>query len=261
MWCDHCQLDITISPPSDGQPALCPECATPLSNAPAAVIPPSVGGSNAKRPLADPHELLARWAREDALGSLDSIGPSPGRLPSTSSEGKSQMRVDASHPVLPPQNQVLDRTPRQPAAPTAAPRAPTMPQSDLVIHPPHAFSPPHFIAVPTAPRTDRGSKWVTLVGQLFAYLGVGGLTVGTALVLIGYFGGPGHYATTGWLVTTAGQMLLFLGVITLISGGMEQTTQEVARRIESLGERLVRIEQATQQPPASARSENSASRT
>ncbi|MEI4884364.1 hypothetical protein, partial [Klebsiella pneumoniae] len=77
-----------------------------------------------------------------------------------------------------------------------------------------------------------------------AYIGVGGLTVGTALVLMGYFGGPASYATTGWLVTTAGQMLLFLGVVTLVSGGMEQTTQEVARRIDTIGERLVRIEQA-----------------
>lgn len=83
-----------------------------------------------------------------------------------------------------------------------------------------------------------------MIGQIFAYLGVGGLTVGTSLVLMGYFGGPASYATTGWLITTAGQMLLFLGVVTLVSGGMEQTTQEVARRIDTLGERLVKIEQA-----------------
>jgi hypothetical protein len=85
---------------------------------------------------------------------------------------------------------------------------------------------------------------VALAGQLFAYVGVAGLTVGTVLVLMGYFGGPASYATTGWLITTAGQMLLFLGVVTLVSGGMEQTTQEVARRIDTIGERLVRIEQA-----------------
>ena len=97
---------------------------------------------------------------------------------------------------------------------------------------------------------DKSTRWVTLVGQIFAYIGVAGLTVGTSLILMGYFGGPVNYATTGWLVATAGQMLLFLGVITLVSGGMEQTTQEVARRIDTLGERLVRIEQAAERAEA-----------
>ena len=114
---------------------------------------------------------------------------------------------------------------------------------DLIVHAAHAPNPPHLQTAPVS-LADKSSKWVTLVGQLFAYLGVGGLTVGTVLVPMGYFGGPANYATTGWLITTAGQMLLFLGVVTLVSGGMEQTTQEVARRIDTLGERLIRIEQA-----------------
>jgi hypothetical protein len=40
-------------------------------------------------------------------------------------------------------------------------------------------------------------------------------------------------------------MLLFLGVVTLVSGGMEQTSEEVARRVEIIGERILRIEQAS----------------
>jgi hypothetical protein len=75
-----------------------------------------------------------------------------------------------------------------------------------------------------------------------AYFGVAVLTVGTALVLWGYFGGPPAYAPTGWLVTTAGQMLLLLGVITLVSGGMQQTTHEVASRVAHLDGRMHRIE-------------------
>ena len=62
------------------------------------------------------------------------------------------------------------------------------------------------------------------------------------MVLIGYLGGPTHYAPTGWFTTTIGQMLLFLGVVTLVSAGMEQTTVEVARRIDTLGEQLERME-------------------
>ena len=40
-------------------------------------------------------------------------------------------------------------------------------------------------------------------------------------------------------------MLLYLGVVTLISGGMEQSTEEVSRRIDSLGEKILRIEHAS----------------
>ncbi|HID21454.1 MAG TPA: hypothetical protein EYP14_03530 [Planctomycetaceae bacterium] len=86
------------------------------------------------------------------------------------------------------------------------------------------------------------------VGQVLAYLGVLGLTLGSGLVLWSYFGGPDRYAPTGWLITTASQMLLFLGVITLISGGLEQTTRVLTRRLDRLGDRLLRFEQAAQHP-------------
>lgn len=86
------------------------------------------------------------------------------------------------------------------------------------------------------------TNWMILIGQICAYGGVGLLTCGTALVLSGYFGGPVQYAPTGWLVAAVGQMLLFLGVVTLISGGMEQTVDEVAWRIDYLAERIVFLE-------------------
>jgi hypothetical protein len=98
----------------------------------------------------------------------------------------------------------------------------------------------HQFSVP-APR--KTTNWVSTTGQIFAYLGVGTLTVGTVMVLVSYFGGQTQHAPTGWLITTAGQMLLFLGVVTLVSGGMEQTTQEVARQIDTINEKILRIEQ------------------
>jgi len=68
------------------------------------------------------------------------------------------------------------------------------------------------------------------------------LTLGTVMVLSGYFGGPANYAPTGWLVAAVGQMLLFLGVVTLVSGGMEQTVDAVAWRIDELADQVDRLE-------------------
>jgi hypothetical protein len=103
---------------------------------------------------------------------------------------------------------------------------------------------PHFdiqgsILGPERKRTN----WTSIIGQLIAYAGVALLTIGTTLIVWSYFGGPATYAPTGWLTTTAGQMLLFLGVVTLVSGGLEQTSEDVRTRIERLGERIIRIEQ------------------
>jgi hypothetical protein len=114
------------------------------------------------------------------------------------------------------------------------------------IHQRHAMpvSPPHFNVQSVIQNEEPATNWTSIAGQLLAYGGVAMLTVGSSLVLWGYFGGPETYAPTGWLITTAGQMLLFLGVVTLVSGGMEQTTDEVRRRIEYLGDRFIRFEQA-----------------
>ena len=63
------------------------------------------------------------------------------------------------------------------------------------------------------------------------------------MVLSGYFGVQTNYAPTGWLVAAVGQMLLFLGVVTLVSGGMEQTVDEVSWRIDHLAEQIMHLDQ------------------
>lgn len=63
------------------------------------------------------------------------------------------------------------------------------------------------------------------------------------MVLSGYFGVQTNYAPTGWLVAAVGQMLLFLGVVTLVSGGMEQTVDEVSWRIDHLAAQIMQLEQ------------------
>ena len=112
------------------------------------------------------------------------------------------------------------------------------------IDPPHEATGvrgPHFETSPP-PR----SSLTSLTGQFLAYAGVLGLTIGTAIVIYGHFGGQAGYTPTGWLVTTVAQMLLFLGVINLVSGGIEQNNEDVSRRIDILGEQLLRIEQAAE---------------
>jgi len=100
---------------------------------------------------------------------------------------------------------------------------------------------PHFEMSPP-PR----SSLTSLTGQFLAYTGVLGLTVGTAIVIYGHFGGMSEYTPTGWLVTTVAQMLLFLGVINLVSGGIEQNNHDVSHRINVLGEQLMRMQEVTE---------------
>ncbi len=95
--------------------------------------------------------------------------------------------------------------------------------------------------------TNATGRWSALAGQFLAYAGVLALTAGASFVVWSYFGGPSNYAPTGWLLATAGQMLLFFGVVTLVSGGLEQTTEQVSKRIEQLGDHIIRIEQAARE--------------
>jgi hypothetical protein len=86
---------------------------------------------------------------------------------------------------------------------------------------------------------------MAVTGQWLSYLGILGLMSGTGMVILGYFRGPGTYVPTGWLITMAGQMLLFLGVVTMVSSGMERNTETVGKKLDNLNDRILRFEQAT----------------
>jgi hypothetical protein len=115
--------------------------------------------------------------------------------------------------------------------------------------------PGHSHRQPTAPTRATSAANATLparssepaaasrmLGLLSAYLGILVLTAGTAVVLWSYFGNHPQFAPTGWLIGTVGQMLLLLGVVTLVSSGLEQTTAAVAREIDRLNGEYLRIE-------------------
>lgn len=91
----------------------------------------------------------------------------------------------------------------------------------------------------------QNTNWIGLFGQFLAYGGVGLLTVGTCMILMGYFGGKEGLAPQGWLISTIGQMSLLLGIVTLVSSGIEQSSNEVTNHIASLDDRIMRIEMAT----------------
>ncbi|MBI1312994.1 hypothetical protein GC176_17020 [bacterium] len=110
----------------------------------------------------------------------------------------------------------------------------------------------------TSDEEEDSASWFGGIGQGLAWLGILGLTAGTSLVIVGYFGGPATYAPMGWLISTIGQMLLFLGIVTLVSSGMEQTTQEVrrtvnevSRKLDLIDDRIMRIDAA--EPPGPPR--------
>lgn len=141
---------------------------------------------------------------------------------------------------------------REPAEAPTRRHVPLPLRSARRVHRPHRTEnrAPHFpVAASPPPRSESQptrTNAESILGHLIAYLGVMGLTIGGILIVWSYFGGPEGYAPTGWFITTIGQMLLFLGVVTLVSKGLEQTTIEVTRRVDHLGEQLLRVEQVVQ---------------
>lgn len=160
-------------------------------------------------------------------------------------------RVDPPH-VESPQPEAVSRSREAPSQPVPSGEPPIdrVEQDEAPARPNEASGRhrpgPHFELHAEMRRNhDRKINWMAGIGQLLAYLGVLGLTAGTSLVVVGYFGGVADYMPTGWLVTTASQMLLFLGVITLVSNGMEQTREAVVQRMDVLEAHLLRLEESS----------------
>ena len=212
--------------------------------------------------LEPPRSSDRKRPSEQVLSDDDVIPRQPSPPPSSTrndSRSNKVYRIDAAHtrtvevdadgPNVPPPHQKP---------------APAMPDGHR-LDARHEIPAPHMRTESFVPQTgNRPGRVESVAGQLLAYSGVGLLTVGTALILMGYLGGPPQYAPTGWLVATVGQMILLLGVVTLISGGMQQTTHEVGMRVADLGTRLGRIEETTElalnSPHFLSRGQNTAGR-
>jgi hypothetical protein len=234
MWCDRCRADAAAEVSAETGRAACATCGADLGSV--------------RRPATDQaRDLLKRWSAgiepETAAEPLTSAASKPATTATADAERRVRLRRPSAPPrpaATPPQLRVDAPHPRPAAAPPSAAHAPR-------VDAPHAGgpAPPHFdVHTAIATKTEQGGAGAQIAGQVLAYSGVLALTLGTALVIWGSFAAPPAYAPTGWRIATGGQMLLFLGVVTLVAGGLEQTSRDVRVRVESLGERLIRIEHA-----------------
>ena len=241
MWCDRCRSDVAAEVVAATGRAGCATCGSDL-------------GPVRRVATDEARELLRKWSADgDGATRAEAVAdPVPFAEAADGPGGSAPVAEPAFRRARVRRSSVPEAAaaaPRRRVAsaharpPEIAPRAMASTRLDK----PHSggASPPHFdVHTAVATRAEGGRQGSQVAGQILAYAGVLALTLGTALVIWGYFGGPADYAPTGWLIATGGQMLLFLGVVTLIAGGLEQTSQDVRVRVESLGERLIRIEQA-----------------
>lgn len=283
MWCAHCRSDVAAEVSPDHRHVRCANCGSEISESLSGRTQTrtrqarellerwsrerTVSPADVAAETSNPPAILSwepRPKTEAVAHSEDTFKPpapiaaklepkesTPAKV-DPAAELTKRFRIDAAHqteelirPKLagPKREEEVATTNSEPAKSPAVENA-TQYRVDAA----HALRGPHIAFPATKPEPDKQakSKWVSLVGQSLAYAGVLGLMAGTCLVILGYFRGPASYAPTGWLITMAGQMLLFLGVITLVSSGMEETTNTVTERIDKLGEKLLRIEEATE---------------
>jgi hypothetical protein len=278
MWCKNCQADVAGEVSSDARSLLCTTCGGEVSSIRAPGPLPGTRGArellerwNTEEAL-DPFQPRSRKSPLDEddrqavspAGSAGETGTVFDQIASRTQPGSSRRpapaeQQDAAEPDRPQRESRVARRPSRRTFRVDSGHASGEEQPAHAPHPPrdvyashgsrldgsHPAPAPHFDIEAAFDQRRKPGRGESLWGQLLAYAGVGILTVGTGLVVWGYFGGPDSYTPTGWLLATAGQMLLFLGVVTLISGGMEQTTHEVTQRIERLGDHIIRIERHT----------------
>ncbi len=277
MWCATCQAPVGRA--SDDKPSQCPRCGCEVVDAP----PEDAAAGQARALLErwaadDPLETSTQDTAESPgqlkmsdIGEPENVDEpvptSPPRTPSPSrSPARRNYRVDVSHadqqqptrPTAassrPPDTSVGTAADHDPIAAVASTLADISQDSeslDLAVHsepispdaPIPGHTAPHFSPLPPGATTSALTHSTSLWGQLLAYVGVLGLTIGGALIVWNGFGHAPLNTPTAWLIATAGQMLLFLGIVTLVSSGLEQTNEEVTRQVRVLGEQLLRIEQ------------------
>ena len=247
MWCDRCRADAAAEVSAETGRANCATCGAELGSV--------------RRPSTDQaRELLKRWSSGLELDGASSPAARESSGEGIRGEGGTAVLVNsevASEPVStlpltpPPPSTTRIEGPERFSQSEKAPNyenekgSPEMSASRKPNRGPSAQWPAPTVQMRPSwsqRQTRKRSTIGQIFGQILAYLGILAITGGTALVIWGYFGGPAEYAPTGWLVATGGQMLLFLGIVTLVSEGLEQSSVEMHSHVELLDHRLERLE-------------------
>ena len=283
MWCTSCRADVAAELSTDNRRMMCARCHTDIGIAAGASlqIASVPKTTEAER---DARELLARWSAQNVLEPVSALKPIPKSLGQGEHPQlpPSDLRFDTPKSLVPsPSPQFLTSVREQPVPVLSMSSSVAHTTSTAVPNTPPTQTPVNSVTTPAptaanpTPKSDqhhlyepdqrpaanhdhlvreaihqtghRRAPWFTLAGQLCAFAGVGLLTCGTVLVMWSYFGGPGRYMPTGWLIAAVGQMLLFLGVIALISSGLDQTSYEVGWRIDHLAEEVHSMSLALEQ--------------
>jgi len=290
MWCSHCQSEVRPVISLAGGVPRCSLCGNrfsddgfPGKSSPAFSqgLPSEAIGSQI--PLT-PHELLARWAREETLPPLELAAGSPPSRPATTPP---IARMDGSHPTGPmpvslPEQISAAPTPTPMAAPHFAPSKVSPPPAqptfsaeptpdwetqsqfrdrdaegpgrfssrpEIQVHQAHSpVRPPHFPWEPV-PAPQSSSRWA-MTAPLFVLLGVLGLACGTLLLIYTHFWAAekDSLLPLGYVIAACSQLVLLLGVVQHVSLGLEQAEQTMSWRVSRLGERLQRVEAASGRP-------------
>lgn len=82
------------------------------------------------------------------------------------------------------------------------------------------------------------------VGLLLAYGGVGIIALGAIQIVCGLARGQPGSTIYGWIAAIVGHLLVLLGVVTLVTHGLEQAAADLTEKLDRLGERLIRLEGA-----------------
>lgn len=276
MWCPSCRADVAAELSTDNRRMMCARCRTDIGAAAGASIHSAHSASQPRTTEAerDARELLARWSAQNVLEPVAGIKPIPSSMGSseTSHMPPSELRFDPPKLITPaPSTQFVSAVRQQPAPvlqmpSTAAPTSIDAANQSEAIEQEKSVDTTYTNNQHNTRHDDDGhvsfatrrASWMSLAGQLCAYAGVGLLTCGTVLVMWSYFGGPGRYMPTGWLIAAVGQMLLFLGVIALISSGLDQSSHEIGWRINHLAEEVHSMSLALEQMERRMKLESSA---
>lgn len=208
-------------------------------------------GTPATKPLTAaartvPASVAASHSRKDVY---DNVSPEPtvadAVLPVTTADNESFSQAVTNPSASSAETSTFPSVPAADASTqpdSCQPVAPARPAYDPVVQTrlQELVGPP----TPTPQARPETGNLQSFWGQMLAYAGVLTITVGAVMVLVSYFGNADQasYAPTGWLIATTGQMLMFLGITTFVSGGLEQTSSDVSSQVETLNFRIAELE-------------------